>query len=158
MHRLDTRLIGEKALKARGGFRVVHGCIARGSDLIPDAIELGGFRRANSQMQMLHGSNENPQSHAGADDNDEIGRTTDAAADIALADRSANWLQARRGTARFPEVPWINYLRVPVVLRYYEDMSEAEIAGILGISLGTVKSTVSRAVAKLRIDSELQPD
>jgi RNA polymerase sigma-70 factor (sigma-E family) len=46
-------------------------------------------------------------------------------------------------------------MRAAVVLRYYEDMSEAEIAGILGISLGTVKSTVSRAVAKLRTDAEL---
>jgi phosphohistidine swiveling domain-containing protein len=42
-----------------------------------------------------------------------------------------------------------------VVLRYYEDMTEAEVAERLGVSLGTVKSTVSRAVAKLRIDAEL---
>jgi RNA polymerase sigma factor (sigma-70 family) len=42
-----------------------------------------------------------------------------------------------------------------VVLRYYEDMSEAEIADVLGVSQGTVKSTVSRAVAKLRIDADL---
>jgi DNA-directed RNA polymerase specialized sigma24 family protein len=34
-------------------------------------------------------------------------------------------------------------------------MSEPEIASALGVSLGTVKSTVSRAVAKLRIDTEL---
>jgi len=31
-------------------------------------------------------------------------------------------------------------------------------AAVLGISLGTVKSTVSRAVAKLRIDAELAED
>jgi len=31
-------------------------------------------------------------------------------------------------------------------------------AAALGISLGTVKSTVSRAVAKLRIDAELGED
>jgi RNA polymerase sigma-70 factor (sigma-E family) len=49
-------------------------------------------------------------------------------------------------------------MRAAVVLRYYEDMSEAEIAGVLGVSLGTVKSTVSRAVAKLRIDAELIGD
>jgi RNA polymerase sigma-70 factor (sigma-E family) len=49
-------------------------------------------------------------------------------------------------------------MRAAVMLRYYEDMTEAEIADVLGISLGTVKSTVSRAVAKLRIDAELQSD
>jgi RNA polymerase sigma-70 factor (sigma-E family) len=58
-----------------------------------------------------------------------------------------------RALLRLPE-----RMRAAVVLRYYEDMSEAEIAGILGISLGTVKSTVSRAVAKLRIDAELLGD
>ena len=46
-------------------------------------------------------------------------------------------------------------MRAAVVLRYCEDMSEAEVAAALGISQGTVKSTVSRAVAKLRIDAEL---
>ncbi|MEV0382782.1 SigE family RNA polymerase sigma factor [Nonomuraea sp. NPDC050643] len=42
-------------------------------------------------------------------------------------------------------------MRAAIVLRYYEDMSEPEIAKTLGISVGTVKSTVSRAMAKLRV-------
>ncbi|GAA1024223.1 RNA polymerase sigma factor [Acrocarpospora pleiomorpha] len=42
--------------------------------------------------------------------------------------------------------------RTAIVLRYYEDMTEPEIAKALGISVGTVKSTVSRAMAKLRGD------
>ncbi len=46
-------------------------------------------------------------------------------------------------------------MRAAVVLRYFEDMTEAEIADVLGVSQGTVKSTVSRAVAKLRCDAEL---
>jgi RNA polymerase sigma-70 factor (sigma-E family) len=46
-------------------------------------------------------------------------------------------------------------MRAAVMLRYFEDMTEPEIAATLGISLGTVKSTVSRAVARLRIDAEL---
>jgi RNA polymerase sigma-70 factor (sigma-E family) len=46
-------------------------------------------------------------------------------------------------------------MRAAVVLRYFDDMTEPEIAARLGISLGTVKSTVSRAVARLRIDAEL---
>lgn len=42
--------------------------------------------------------------------------------------------------------------RTAIVLRYYEDMTEPEIAKALGISVGTVKSTVSRGIAKLRGD------
>jgi DNA-directed RNA polymerase specialized sigma24 family protein len=49
-------------------------------------------------------------------------------------------------------------MRAAIVLRYDEDMSEAEIAGVLGVSVGTVKSTPSRAVGKLRIDAELLAD
>lgn len=44
-----------------------------------------------------------------------------------------------------------------VVLRYYEDLSEAETAEILGTSVGTVKSAVSRALAKMRLDPTLRP-
>lgn len=47
-------------------------------------------------------------------------------------------------------------MRAAVMLRYLEDKTEPEIAAALGISLGTVKSTVSRAMAKLRADVELE--
>ncbi|MFF2849901.1 SigE family RNA polymerase sigma factor [Streptomyces sp. NPDC058001] len=45
--------------------------------------------------------------------------------------------------------------RAMVVLRYYEDLSEAQTAAVLGVSIGTVKSAVSRALGKLREDPEL---
>ncbi len=40
--------------------------------------------------------------------------------------------------------------RAVVVLRYYEGLSEAEIAAQLGIAAGTVKSQASRALTSLR--------
>jgi RNA polymerase sigma-70 factor (sigma-E family) len=40
--------------------------------------------------------------------------------------------------------------RTVVVLRYFDDLSENEVAELLGVSPGTVKSTASRAVAQLR--------
>ena len=48
--------------------------------------------------------------------------------------------------------------RTAIVLRYYEDMSEMEIARALGISVGTVKSSVSRGMAKLRDDLLVSAD
>ena len=46
-------------------------------------------------------------------------------------------------------------MRAAVMLRFYDDMTEPEVAAALGVSVGTVKSTVARAVAKLRNDAEL---
>jgi RNA polymerase sigma factor (sigma-70 family) len=39
--------------------------------------------------------------------------------------------------------------REALVLRYYLDLSEAEIAAAMGIARGTVKSTTSRTLAAL---------
>jgi len=42
--------------------------------------------------------------------------------------------------------------RAVVVLRYYLDLSEAEIASVLGIRPGTVKSSLHRALRRLRLE------
>ena len=46
--------------------------------------------------------------------------------------------------------------RATVVLRYYLDLSEAETAQILGVSVGTVKSTMHHSLGKLRNDASLR--
>jgi RNA polymerase sigma-70 factor (sigma-E family) len=81
---------------------------------------------------------------------------TDELPDQAVADHSRESDLAemvRRALDRLPQ-----RMRAAVMLRYFEDMTEPEIATVLGISLGTVKSTVSRAVARLRDDTELGED
>lgn len=40
--------------------------------------------------------------------------------------------------------------RAVIVLRYYEGLTESEIADVLGVAVGTVKSQASRAIAGLR--------
>ena len=41
--------------------------------------------------------------------------------------------------------------RAVLVLRYFEDLPEAEAAALLDVSVGTIRSTASRALARLRV-------
>ena len=61
--------------------------------------------------------------------------------DADLVDRDATWRAVRALPPR---------QRAVVVLRYYEDLSEREIADALGCRPGTVKSQASAALATLR--------
>lgn len=46
--------------------------------------------------------------------------------------------------------------RAAVVLRFFDDMSEAQVADVMGCRVGTVKSTTAKAVARLRVTPGLQ--
>jgi RNA polymerase sigma-70 factor (sigma-E family) len=49
--------------------------------------------------------------------------------------------------------------RAVIVLRYFEDLTEAQTAHALGVSVGTVKSQAAKALARLRISPALsRPD
>ncbi len=45
--------------------------------------------------------------------------------------------------------------RAVLVLRVFDDLSEAQVAQVLGCALGTVKSTMAQALARLRHDPRL---
>jgi RNA polymerase sigma factor (sigma-70 family) len=42
-------------------------------------------------------------------------------------------------------------MRAALVLRYYEDLPEDDIAALLGCAPGTVRSLIHRALARLRL-------
>lgn len=66
-----------------------------------------------------------------------------AATDTSVDDRDA--LRRALGTLSRRQ-------RAVVVLRYYEDLTEAQTAAALGVTVGTVKSTASRGLSRLRVE------
>jgi RNA polymerase sigma-70 factor (sigma-E family) len=122
------------------------------SDLVQDVLEKVGVRWTSLQRQ---------------------GANLDAYVRRAMVNaRTSRWRRRRRETLvadtpdsgvaqhdRFDDEPlWQALRELPgkqravLVLRYYEGLSEAEIAQTLGISAGTVKSHTSRAMTALRRD------
>lgn len=74
------------------------------------------------------------------------GATADPAAAVGAA------LDAERLLAALPEAQ-----REVVVLRYYHDLPESDVAAILGVPVGTVKSRFHAAMARLKTLTAGQP-
>lgn len=75
---------------------------------------------------------------------------TDSAAEVAgVVDRAVLWPLVQQLPPR---------QRAVVVLRYYEDLSEAQIAHVLGCAPGTVKSHASAALRSMRTRLESSPE
>jgi RNA polymerase sigma-70 factor (sigma-E family) len=70
-------------------------------------------------------------------------------------DEARAWLERSAVTAALGQLP--DRQREAIVLRYYADLSEAEIAASMGISRGAVKSHTVRGMAALRAALEQQP-
>lgn len=76
-------------------------------------------------------------------------RLTDCVPDTSVRDNAVAWADERNVLmAALAQLPARQ--RAVVVMRYWEDLSEAETADVLGCSPGTVKSQASKALAKLR--------
>lgn len=113
-------------------------------DRISDKAAVGGYLRRT--MTNLHISawrrrklNEYP-----TEELPETPGDTDAMRGTEL--RAVLW----QALARLPELQ-----RTMLVLRYYEGRTDPEIADILGISVGTVKSSIWRSLRRLREDEVL---
>jgi RNA polymerase sigma-70 factor (sigma-E family) len=74
-----------------------------------------------------------------------LGDVPETAADDAGLRRGEDWDALRRALARLP-----SRQRAVLVLRYLEDLPDAAIAGLLGCSPGTVRSSAARGLAALR--------
>ncbi|QXE35064.1 SigE family RNA polymerase sigma factor [Streptomyces sp. GMY02] len=116
----------------------------RAWDRISDKAAVGGYLRRT--MTNLHISawrrrklNEYP-----TEELPETAGDTDAMRGTEL--RAVLW----QALARLPELQ-----RTMLVLRYYEGRTDPEIADILGISVGTVKSSIWRSLRRLREDEVL---
>jgi len=81
----------------------------------------------------------------------QLGEVPESCADDPALRRSEDWDLLRRALSRLPVRQ-----RTVLVLRYFEDLPEAEIAQLMGCQPGTVKSQAARALAALR--PLLQPE
>lgn len=82
--------------------------------------------------------------------NEEIGEAIEGAEDI-LQDciREEQRILVRKAVSALPDK-----YRVPVLLYYMEEMAISDVAGVMGIPPGTVKSRLS--VARKRLEAELE--
>ncbi len=123
----------------------------RAEDLVQTALErawlrwdrIGGLEHVEAYVRtmLLNAHRSWWRRHRGAEVVGEPPEPAGTDPMAAVLDRDEVW----RLVARLPQRQ-----RAVLVLRYYEDMSEAQIAAALGVSVGAVKSYASRAMTALR--------
>ncbi len=78
---------------------------------------------------------------------------TESLPDTAAADQYGDADRRQAVRAALDRLP--GRQRAVIVLRYHQDLSEDQVAQLLGISTGTVKSQAAKALARLRSDGAL---
>jgi RNA polymerase sigma-70 factor (sigma-E family) len=102
---------------------------------------------ANSAVSRWRSRTRRPELLTDANPDTAAGRRYDIA-DVRAEDRIDQVAESQAVADALGTLP--HQQRCVLVLRFVEDMSTAEVADILGISIGTVKSTASKALRRLR--------
>ncbi|QDY78676.1 SigE family RNA polymerase sigma factor [Streptomyces qinzhouensis] len=116
----------------------------RAWDRISDKAAVGGYLRRTMTNLHISAWRRRKLSEYPTEELPETASDTDAMRGTEL--RAVLW----QALARLPELQ-----RTMLVLRYYEGRTDPEIADILGISVGTVKSSIWRSLRRLRDDQAL---
>ncbi len=116
----------------------------RAWDRISDKAAVGGYLRRTMTNQHISAWRRRKLNEYPTEELPETAGDTDAMRGTEL--RAVLW----QALARLPELQ-----RTMLVLRYYEGRTDPEIAEILDISVGTVKSSIWRSLRRLREDQVL---
>jgi len=119
----------------------------RAWDRITDKAAVGGYLRRTMTNLHISAWRRRKVSEYPTEELPETVGDTDAMGGTEL--RAVLW----QALAKLPENQ-----RTMLVLRYYEGRTDPEIADILGISVGTVKSSIWRALRRMREDEQLNRD
>ena len=124
---LAEDLVHEAFVRLFGRFRDLRNPDAFGSYLRTTVVNLAKshFRRRRVERAYVDRASGEPDVHPEVD----------------VEGRESMWRALQRLQPR---------QRAAIVLRYYEDLSEAQTAEVLGCAVGTVKSLVSRGIDQLR--------
>ncbi|HYU56445.1 MAG TPA: SigE family RNA polymerase sigma factor [Actinomycetota bacterium] len=128
---LAEDLVQDAFVKLAGRFRDLRDPDAFAAYLRRTVVNLTNSHWRRTRLERAHAEREGrrlrdaPVAAAGTEERDEL------------------WTALRRLPRR---------QRAAIVLRYYEDLSEARIAEVLGVRPGTVKSLVSRGMDALRAE------
>lgn len=125
---LARDLVQDAFVRLAGRFEHVRNPESMDAYIRKTVVNLASSHARRRRMERTHLEAQANRPVTGADDQDFESRSVLWAAILALPTRQ----------------------RAAVVLRFYEDLSVGQVAQVLGVSAGTVKASVAKAMTKLR--------